>query len=158
MDEGVIPDRPIGPAGSPRPGGWAWAAGLLEAQGAFYLTGVRRDRGRIQCRCPDVDVLERLRHSLGVGTLNGPYPSSGGSLGRKLTWVFQINRQDEVEQVAQRLGPQMGRRRRDQIAAMLHAMGAWTGGDVSRGTSLDPATEGGSIAITEGPTSMEGSV
>jgi hypothetical protein len=131
----------------------AWAAGLLEAQGAFYVTGRRRDRGRIQCRMADLDVLQRLHRTLGAGTLNGPYSSSGGSLGHKLTWVFQLNRQDHVDRVARTLKPLMGHRRQDQIAAMLRAMGgpaaSRQGTDVSRGTSLDPGSARGSIAPSD---------
>jgi hypothetical protein len=111
-----------------------WVAGLLEADGAFYVTrrasGVHR--GRIQCRLADRDVLERLRDVLDAGCLNGPYSAPGGAHGRKLTWVYQINRQEDVARVSRQLMPEMGRRRQQQMSEMLGLME----GDVSRGTSM----------------------
>jgi hypothetical protein len=103
---------------------FSWAAGLLEANGAFYVSRSSRGeaRGRIQCRLPDEDVLLRLRHALGAGRVNGPYGTPEGSMGRRLTWVFQVNRQRDVERIASQLKPWMGGRRQGQIGTMLDAM------------------------------------
>lgn len=103
-----------------------WAAGLLEGDGAFCVTplpnGLRR--GRIQCHCRDPEVLERLRDALGAGLVNGPYAHAGRADDeRGLTWTFQINRQAEVARVARLLKRRMSRRRQNQIARMLDAMG-----------------------------------
>ncbi|MHC4946776.1 MAG: hypothetical protein ACYTG1_00730 [Planctomycetota bacterium] len=101
-----------------------WAAGLLEADGAFYVTrsSAGRIRGRIQCRMTEPDVLARLVSALDAGRVNGPYGRSSGSMGAKMTWVFQINRQADVARVARALKQHMGRRRQGQIAEMLEAM------------------------------------
>ena len=120
-----------------------WVAGLLEADGAFYVTrrasGVHR--GRIQCRMADSDVLERLRRVLDAGCLNGPYSAPDGARGQKLTWVYQVNRQEDVARVARQLMPEMGRRRQQQISEMLGLME----GDVSRETST---TEGAACQVS----------
>jgi len=104
-------------------GRWSWAAGFLEADGAFYVTRTRGVlRGRIQCRSSDREVLLRVRRILGGGRINGPYDSADGSRGKKLTWLFQVNRQNDVRRIASCLKPHMSARRQNQIGAMLEAM------------------------------------
>jgi hypothetical protein len=104
---------------------WWWVAGFLEADGAFYVTRSRGVlRGRIQCRSADREVLARLRRVVGGGRINGPYDSAEGSRGKKLTWLFQVNRQSDVLRIACRLKPHMSKRRQNQIGVMLDAMRA----------------------------------
>ncbi len=102
-----------------------WAAGLLEGEGAFCITtppsGLRK--GRIQCQGVDPEVLDRLRETLGTGHVNGPYDHRAPTAERRLSWTYQINRQADVARVARALKPHMSRRRQNQIARMLDAMG-----------------------------------
>lgn len=97
----------------------AWAAGLLEGEGCFTrkcLAGTARNI-TVQCHMTDLDVLQKLKRVLGVGTINGPY---GNGEGNKPRWMFRTSG-PEAYVVMTRVLPFMCSRRRKRIRGLMKA-------------------------------------
>lgn len=77
----------------------AWAAGLFEGEGCFYL-GNGQSGGKY-ARAPlsstDQDVVKHFHRVVGVGTIG---PARKTRTGRKLQYRWRCSKLDEVREVA----------------------------------------------------------
>jgi hypothetical protein len=101
----------------------AWVAGLLEGEGCFTRkSGASSLRGvTVQCHMTDLDVLQRLHRTIGVGHLRGPYKASGPTGSRKKykpRWMVQVSG-PAAYQLMQQLLPLMCSRRAARIRVLL---------------------------------------
>lgn len=88
-----------------------WLAGWLEANGSFL--GDDR-RVRIEASTRDEDVARRAAELLGASVR--AYPANGRTL-----WRVDLGRRSEVVELARRLRPHLGVRRRAQVDELLAA-------------------------------------
>jgi hypothetical protein len=101
---------------------WAWVAGIIEGEGNLALrrsgrTASTRCQLQVQVKMCDLDVIEQLRERTGVGQIYGP------RIGRKAnhspSWIWAVNRTDEVQLVLLRILPWLGKRRFERACFFL---------------------------------------
>lgn len=94
----------------------AWVAGILEGEGSFMCWTTTRgtETVRIQMGTTDLDVLERLRDVVGTGRIT-PVKHQLNKLGTKPIWIWMISRKSDVVDLASKVYPLMGARRKGQI-------------------------------------------
>ena len=101
--------------------GIAWAAGLFEGEGSF---SVRRygEGGRVGLRMSlsstDFDVIEKFWRTVGCGNVGGPYWHSAST---KPQYAWTLNRAGEFIELASRLRPYLGERRKAKLDECLTA-------------------------------------
>jgi hypothetical protein len=92
----------------------AWAAGLFEGEGCFYVRSRRRVGA--QLAMTDRDVVERFAAIVGLGTLHRKEP-------RRSHWqhqyVWQTQSAQPVRDLIARFWPYLGERRRARARAVL---------------------------------------
>ena len=98
----------------------AWLSGLFEGEGTF---GIYRDRIKIQVVMTDVDVISRVKDTVGVGWFNPEKPlkttsPSGGETKPAYMWALSSQAQcrDLLEQMLPYLGERRGAKAREMIA------------------------------------------
>ena len=105
----------------------AWVAGLLEGEGWFSIrkpaltkTGEPKNYRQVNVTCgmTDRDVVERLRATVGFGTIFQDRRSRSNPNNKDLhTW--RATRRSDVEPFLRRLQPLMGERRSARIGELL---------------------------------------
>lgn len=118
----------------------AWVSGVLEGEGTFLVnnrTGKRSTgRGRfamchysefiVRCSMSDEDVIRRLRDTMDIGTVTGPYLYSNSAVHRaKPMWNWSVSRFDDVKALLVAIRPFMGKRRGEKIDSMLVEMNGY---------------------------------
>lgn len=109
----------------------AWAAGVIEGEGCIQATKGRlssHDGRRLICFSlrvvmTDLDVIERLHETFGVGSVF-PYKNLHG-LGTKQLYCWDVRRATDVKAVCVAIHSFMGQRRKAQIDAVLQALEAF---------------------------------
>jgi hypothetical protein len=90
----------------------AWAAGLFEGEGCFYLQ--TQATGRVHPRAAlastDIDILQRFQKIMGFGKI---YPKNSGP-GNKPIWMWAANQIRHTFATISALFPLLGERRRAQ--------------------------------------------
>jgi hypothetical protein len=94
----------------------AWLAGLYEGEGS--IVAVQRSNTAsptlgMAIKMTDLDVLERARDTVALGTVFGPYQSS--YVGAKPHWSWNVQKAGAVFSLATALYPWLGERRQGQI-------------------------------------------
>jgi hypothetical protein len=92
----------------------AWAAGLFEGEGSFYIWR-KKSQARASMTSTDRDVLERFIEIVGIGTIIIPATIEG----RKDRFMWTIAGYDRVKAVIDLFEPWLGERRRIQAAEVL---------------------------------------
>lgn len=99
----------------------AWVAGLLEGEGSFLSwpsgRGGRRTV-RISMGTTDLDVLERLRDTVGAGYVKAIKPQHN-KLGTKPFWHWHLSARADVRELVLRVHPWLGARRREAAERIL---------------------------------------
>lgn len=93
---------------------WAWAAGLFDGEGCVG----RKTQWTLQLVVGQADreVLDRFRRITGnAGKVYGPYVKPGK---RRPYYVFYVNKRQEIEHIARRMWPWLGRIKRAQFTAV----------------------------------------
>jgi hypothetical protein len=90
----------------------AWAAGLFEGEGCFYVALDRRKKvTRATLRMTDKDVVERFARIVGVGCISAN-PQKQGEPSQKPIWTWSTNKQSDVLRFVDLVEPYLGSRRR----------------------------------------------
>lgn len=127
-----IPGRHL-QAPPPNPALWnrenlAWAAGLFEGEGCFYI---HRSRGRAYSRMTvtstDQDVLERFRQIVGCGHIGKqPISLAAKATGsKKQPYRWHVGGRLNVYGIGVALFSWLGKRRRAKFREMIAATTAW---------------------------------
>lgn len=100
----------------------AWLAGLLEGEGAFFISwketdGYRYPAFRIAMNLTDEDVLRRAAAIAGVGLVRGPYQQPNSK--HKQFWRWYVNRRDHVYALLVAIHQFMGERRASRIREII---------------------------------------
>lgn len=101
-----------------------WVAGVLEGEGCFTL---RDGRPYIYCGMTDRDVVEKLKDTLGLGRVSGPFIRT--IIQHKPISVWTLSKQKEAAGLMMTLYPLMGKRRQQKIREILQA---WKGNGISK--------------------------
>lgn len=123
---------------------FAWAAGVVEADGCIMFKVSTKSRGglapRIRVTMADEDIVRALHSVLGAGRIRGPLsrsysdnPNSLKSLPKnpKPLYLWEVNKKKEVLEVLLRLRPFLHRRRgakADEVIKFLGG-GIWSDGN-----------------------------
>lgn len=91
-----------------------WVAGLLEGEGSFF-TQTNSASPRVACSMTDLDVLEKLRMSVGRGSI---HPITKRQSHWKDAWIFTARGRD-AEAIMDAIYPYMGKRRQAKISEVL---------------------------------------
>lgn len=105
---------------------YAWAAGVLEGEGCFSIHA-KKDRpstttSAIHCEMTDRDIVERLKDTFGVGTINERLNISGrrDTSKRKPSYIWSVQNKQGVLEVLLRVMPYLGERRLQKAKELLH--------------------------------------
>lgn len=93
----------------------AWAAGLLEGEGTFFIGSSPVPYAEICCAMTDPDVLAKLQRIVG-GTIAKPFWTEKST---KPIQRWQMSRRAHLRPVLLALYPHMGERRQAKIQKML---------------------------------------
>jgi hypothetical protein len=102
---------------------WTWAAGLYEGEG----TVSRRSNGWSIClSMTDEPVIRRFHRAVGCGKVYGPY-ARNAEKGHTpiLEWV--VSDKAGVDRFIERIQPNLGARRRAQLAPVIEHFSTVTG-------------------------------
>lgn len=98
----------------------AWAAGIFEGEGSFYLRS-RNDRNnkyaRAQVQMTDLDIMKRFYEIVGIGNLSGELRKNNPN--RKPYWSWSVSGYDNVEQIYKLFKPYLGERRTNMAEYVL---------------------------------------
>jgi hypothetical protein len=104
----------------------AWLAGLLEGEGSFTTRHVPADahqgpriRVRVSLQMTDRDVVERVRATVGLGSVS---PHRRQKEHHKDTYSWCLSAMAAVQELITILRPHMGARRQEQIDKCLAAI------------------------------------
>lgn len=97
----------------------AWAAGIVEGEGTFVFFK-RKNRPNTYCRrigveMTDRDVVLRLKNAFGVGNVVGPRIRPP----RKPSWIWQVQKDQDIFDVLIKLAPYLGERRSIQAGQLF---------------------------------------
>lgn len=96
----------------------AWAGGLFEGEGSFFLKPDQAvNRACASVTMYDLDVLERFQQALGIGKVRGPYGPYQPN--RKPKYMWAINGFERVQATIAMLWPFLGERRKEKAAEVL---------------------------------------
>jgi hypothetical protein len=109
----------------------AWAAGLFEGEGCFYLGRTMSNGGRYEnlyakatVTSTDEDVIRKFHSFLGFGQVTGPTPDHRGK-NRKVRWTWETGKWKYFQEVVTMFWPFLSERRKDKAAEILTAMGEY---------------------------------
>lgn len=92
----------------------AWVAGLLEGEGTW---GGNNKSVWVSCTMTDLDVLEKLQRTVGVGKI---YQGKKQKPHYKDFWIWQLRKKQQVATLSKALLPHMGKRRRERIEHIVN--------------------------------------
>lgn len=99
----------------------AWAAGLADGEGSFYVVNHRTTRSRVMvsfdvAQSGDSELLERFKDAVGgLGNVVGPRHIEG----HKPAFAYQVNGYERVQSVLVMIWPWLGSVKRAQASASL---------------------------------------
>lgn len=99
----------------------AWVAGLIEGEGSIGL--YRHSSRKAACRVvvavcmTDLDVLEKLQTTTGMGTL---ITKKISGLGKKPQWVWSVQNQPDISTLLKHIYEWLGSRRKQQADKVLN--------------------------------------
>lgn len=98
----------------------AWAAGILEGEGCFFITSDKRRKATkklaIQCKMTDQDIILRIHDVFASGFI---YKCKNQEEHHKQAWVWQVYRQNDVETIIYKVLPYLGIRRSAKAKELL---------------------------------------
>jgi hypothetical protein len=99
----------------------SWAAGILEGEGCFSFHR-RKDRPNvyscaIHCEMTDQDTINSLQKILGVGNICFRTNEERGN--RKPSWIFSIQKREDVFDTLIKILPYLHTRRSEKIKPMF---------------------------------------
>lgn len=94
----------------------AWAAGLFEGEGCFYLARTQSYALRAALKMSDEDVVRRFHAIVRVGNIFGP---TQYGTEKKPLWTWQAYKFEEVQAVIALFWHQLGQRRRDKAVEII---------------------------------------
>ena len=113
---------------------YAWAAGIADADGSFYISKSRdkrrstigqvyeyvRPRFNVSQSGNDgvPDMMLRMKALFPFGKLNGPYAPKGHQTKERYTFI--VHGHEKVQQVVAALWPWMGKVKRDKATLVLN--------------------------------------
>jgi hypothetical protein len=105
---------------------WAWAAGLFDGEGSFYIQKQRRGEKtrcypRIGMSNTDRSLLERFAAVVGAGRIYSYKQAMKSADGykRKPLFILQINTRSDVERVVAGLKPWLSETKKEDAARAL---------------------------------------
>lgn len=98
----------------------AWAAGFIDGEGGTYCSGPETARAGLLLKAGQAErsTLERMRDSLGLGTVYGPYKTAG--LHHRPYWTCSIGGFEKVQAAVAMLWPFLSEPKRQQAHAALY--------------------------------------
>lgn len=101
----------------------AWAAGLFDGEGSTGLHKIKTGGTARSCslsvaQAYSPEVLGRFRDAVGVGTVYGPYQSSGRQKCGPI-WYFKVSTFESVQAVIAKLWPWLSGVKRQQASRAL---------------------------------------
>jgi len=98
----------------------AWAAGILEGEGCFFIydRNIRTGSKNIGIRCnmTDEDIILRLKDVFSFGTIHVKSPKKPQ---HKVGWEWRLEKHSSIEEVINKVLPYLGKRRSSKAKELL---------------------------------------
>lgn len=111
-----------------------WVVGFLEGEGSFTCISYQHRRTRngkttirpdftilIRATSTDLDALQKLRQTTGIGEVKSKKLSS--ELSKKPQWEWRVQKRNELREFLPAIKPFMTHRRKEAIDKMLDKLG-----------------------------------